>query len=235
MGLAAVFGPEEEAAAALLPTPPVCASNQASTFCFALLCQSLISAWATKSGILAATASKNCVSMPEPPFCKEPLISMSMSSSSDFDFDESNSWISDTTPSATPAPKPALPDFSRCFASTASWQAKSIAFQKPLWSLSDRKFTSISASMSSASLSETPTKSWCGGVSRMVMSSKSSPSAIANSFTQRSIGRSRPCSMRMRLLARAFSRWNLSSAPNHSPYNSSCLSRSCSARCFSSN
>mmetsp|Transcript_6720 Transcript_6720/g.18476 ORF Transcript_6720/g.18476 Transcript_6720/m.18476 type:complete len:304 (+) Transcript_6720:883-1794(+) len=226
------------ASASALACP--CTSAHASAFCLALRCQSSISARAIKRGILEATASKNCVSMPCSPFCRFALISISMSSSSRFVLEASKSWISETTPSATPVPKPfiAAPGlrpfaFSRCLASMASWQTYSMAFQKALCRVSCFTKVSISPSMSSTSVRPICTKIWWGGLSRMVISSNSSPSAIARPFATKSTGRSRPCSMRIRLRTLAFSRWNFSSLASHSPYSSSCISLSCSSRCCS--
>mmetsp|Transcript_23395 Transcript_23395/g.67441 ORF Transcript_23395/g.67441 Transcript_23395/m.67441 type:complete len:267 (+) Transcript_23395:918-1718(+) len=214
---------------------------QASAFCFAEKCQSSISARAMKSGILEATASKNCVSMPSAPFCRLCLISASMLCSSGLDLDESRSWISDTTPSATPAPRPLsaepgleMPIFSRCLASIASWHTYSIALQKFLCPVSCFTKFSISPSISSTSVRPIELKSWWGGLSRIVISSNSSPSAMARPLATRSTGRSRPCSIRIRLRTFAFSRWNFSSLSSHSPNSSSCISLSCSIRCCSS-
>mmetsp|Transcript_56606 Transcript_56606/g.148900 ORF Transcript_56606/g.148900 Transcript_56606/m.148900 type:complete len:247 (-) Transcript_56606:198-938(-) len=188
-----------------------------------------------KSGIFWATASKNWVSMPGPPFFRSAWISMSMSSNSDLLLIERRSWMSDTTPSATPAPS--VPDlalcFSRCLASRASWQQKAMDFQKGRCLTSAFTWISISDSMSSHSCSLIWAKIWCGGLSRMVISSNSWPSAMAMPFTARSMGRSRPCSMRMRLRAWAFSMWKCSSLSTHSPNSSSCISLLCSSRCCS--
>mmetsp|Transcript_19102 Transcript_19102/g.51974 ORF Transcript_19102/g.51974 Transcript_19102/m.51974 type:complete len:232 (-) Transcript_19102:144-839(-) len=193
------------------------------------------------TGILEATASKNCVSKPSAPFCRLALISMSMSSSSDLLFEQRSSWISETTPSATPAPKPLkepLPGFwpaafSRCLDSIASSQTNFMAFQKARCRVSCFTKFSISRSMSSTPGRPICAKSWCGCLSSMVISPNSSPSAIARPLATRSTGRSRPCSMRMRLRTLAFSRWKPSSLESHSPNSSSCISLSCSARCCS--